>query len=91
MSPREINIIKFTLNKKRENDTLKRYPFMVSMVPDVPGLLDSGRLGCRCCTLPFFFPISEGKHLGFAELLLVDPDTYCCYYLIKLGLLDKNL
>ena len=60
------------------------------MVPDIPGMLGSGRLDC----IPPLFPpaptptpeddYSQRKHQGLVELLPVDLGIYC-HYLIKLG------
>ena len=33
--------------KRQTYDTLTRYPVLVSAVTDVPGMLDSGWLGCK--------------------------------------------
>ena len=66
------------------------------MVPDVPGLLDSGRLGCRgSAPHPLLFPPPEddysgGKCLGFVELPLLDPGRYCCHYLTIIGFLTAQ-
>ena len=68
---------------------LTRYPELVHIYLTTLGIRLWKTWLQQMCPLSFLLRMTEGKGLRIFELLLVDPDTYCCR-LTKSGILNKN-